>query len=87
MEQPKDIIYLQWFADNDIEDMPETERAYEVTWCEDKILNNDIAYMRVDLHEAEMQDLEQENATLRKEVERLKQAILDAYMMKNLGGK
>ncbi len=42
-----EYIYLQIGEDCDCVDFKEIEQTHEVSWCEDKINNNDIVYKRV----------------------------------------
>lgn len=48
VKKPPERIYLQWFGE--FGDVPESEEipAYcEISWCEDKIAESDIEYVRV----------------------------------------
>lgn len=43
-------IYLQWQGDSDDCDEPVPEESLEfVTWCEDKVFDHDVRYVRGDL--------------------------------------
>lgn len=40
-------IYLQWDGEGDPSDMP-IEKRGEICWCQDKVFNGDIEYVRLD---------------------------------------
>jgi hypothetical protein len=63
-------IYLQWF-EGDTAYMPEG-----VTWCDDRIEDDDVEYVRADKAAAEIE-------TLRNEIERLR-AVIDRLMLKDM---
>ena len=65
-KKPHDQIWLQWFGP----DYPEHAERYfndDVTWCEDKINEEDIRYIRADVAEKRIAELEAELARLRED--------------------
>lgn len=46
MKKPHKIIFLQWVE-------PDEEEG--VTWCQDKINDTDVEYIRKDVHDKEME--------------------------------
>lgn len=49
MSDTPERIYLQWFDEYG-------ESADEVTWCEDQIQDDDVAYIRLDIAEASVRE-------------------------------
>ena len=48
-------IYLQWYGERGPEDCSEPSCAHDdVTWCKDQIFDNDIKYVRFDVHSREL---------------------------------
>lgn len=43
--KPSNIIYLQWYREGD----GEPEDASDVTWCKDKIFDDDIEYVKAEI--------------------------------------
>ena len=64
MKNLPDKIYLQIGEDINIDSNTDFNTLKEVTWCKDKINNNDIVYIRADLKqlsEETRKDFEKEN--------------------------
>ena len=64
MKNLPDKIYLQIGEDINIDSNTDFNTLEEVTWCKDKINNNDIVYIRADLKqlsEETRKDFEKEN--------------------------
>ena len=70
---PPPKIWLQWDGDGEPSSMPIHERG-EICWCEDKINNGDIEYIRADQHENSVvaRDLEIENNQLKDALKNLR---------------
>ena len=68
MSRPPEIIYLQWIGEDGVKiDINETQ--FDVTWCKDKINNNDIKYIRHNKYaqlRTHIKELEAENEQLKK---------------------
>ena len=46
MTRPPDVIWLQYYGDDEPKDEPVEVRHGDVCWCSDKIFDRDVRYIR-----------------------------------------
>jgi hypothetical protein len=50
-ESPPDRIFLQWYGDEDPKNVRVAPDDGDVTWCNSRVFNHDIEYVRVSIHD------------------------------------
>lgn len=79
--KPYSLIYLQWHSDG-----CQDECAEEVTWCQDKINNTDVEYIRKDMFDMIVKKYDQTRELLTQAIESgneakdLAERVLSSYV-------